>query len=196
MLIAALGGTAAAFSAAWYLNVVTEGRIAARLPAASILSSRPPSNRLERYEDRVRRRKTLAAALPTPFRDSAVVEQLLDVQLASRAYWNFVDGKFSSPELLANDAVWSRYKMPTFLPPQFARKQRAGYEFEFRGAGCEEAEAGWPDCVAYTYLARPLKADPASPTFALLSGDDTIHYTTDGRLPTRDDPSIAARPAR
>jgi len=88
--------------------------------------------------------------------------------------------------------VWSRYKMPTFLPAAFAQKVRDGYEFDFKGAGCESTEPNWPECAAYAYFARPVNKESGDRTFALFSGDDKIHYTIDGTQPGRDDPTIAA----
>jgi hypothetical protein len=79
--------------------------------------------------------------------------------------------------------------MPSFLPATFGKAQRDGYSFEFRGESCDEAEAGWPECGSYSYIARP-SDDSHTTTFALLSADDRIHFRTDGRVPQRDDPTI------
>ena len=191
LMIATLTGVVIASAGLWYANKLTDGRLAARLPGTVLASQRSDSgHRLERYEDRVRRRATLAKSLAPAFQTDPVVLQMLDVQLAARAYWNFVDGKFSPPELLSNEAVWAAYKMPTFLPASFAQRQRDGYEFEFKGAGCEAPDPKWPECTAYAYIARPLKKDDGRPTFALFSADDKIHYTSDGTVPSRDDPTV------
>ena len=172
--------------------------LAERLPARlrrSIAATGPASGvRFERYADRVRRRNSVMRTLPTAFRDNPIVEQLVDVQMASRAYWNFVDGRFSSPELLSNPDVWARFHMQPFLPPAFGVRQRDGYDFEFSGQNCEEPDPGWPECGGFVYVARPL--DTESGTFiiyALFSADDRIHFRKDGLLPTRTDPTVDHR---
>src|SRR5262249_18788335 len=145
--------------------------------------------RFEKYADRVRRRTAAVKALPPEFAANPIVEQMVDMQMASRAYWNFVDGRFSSPELLSDTTVWSRFMMPSFLPDTFGKAQQHGYGLEFRGEGCEEAEAGWPECTGYSYIARPAD-DSHTVTFALFAADDRIHFRTDGRAPQREDPTI------
>ncbi len=131
LMVAALTGVVIASAGLWYANKLTDGRLAARLPTSVLASQRTDgSQRIERYEDRVRRRSAVAKALAPEFQNNKIVMQMLDVQLASRAYWNFVDGKFSTPELLSNESVWARYKMPTFLPATFSQRQRDGYEFD------------------------------------------------------------------
>jgi hypothetical protein len=198
LMIATLTGVVIASTGLWYANKLTDGRLAARLPTTVLASQRSDNaHRIERYEDRVRRRATIAKRLAPEFQSDKVVLQMLDVQLAARAYWNFVDGKFSPPELLSNESVWAPYKMPTFLPATFAQRQRDGYEFEFKGAGCEATDPKWPECTAYAYIARPMNKDSGGPTFALFSADDKIHYTSDGTVPSRDDPTVtASRAAR
>lgn len=191
MLVAALLGLTIASGGLWVANKLTDGRLAARLPTSVLASQRTEgSNRIERYEDRVRRRAAAEKALDPQFQQNKIIQQMLDMQLASRAYWNFIDGKFSSPELLSNESVWSRYKMPPFLPASFAQRQRDGYEFEFKGGGCESTEPNWPECTAYAYVARPVNKESTEPTFALFSADDRIHYSTDGTQPSRDDPTV------
>lgn len=192
MMIAALTGLVIASVGVWYANKLTDGALAARLPT-SLLAAQQDPNRLERYEDRVRRRATLEKAVAPRFRGNKVVQQMLDMQMADRAYWNFVDGKFSSPELLSNDNIWSRYKMPTWLPVVFRQRQRDGYEFEFRGAGCEITEPNWPECAAYAYFARPINKESNEPVFALFSSDDKVRFTSDGSTPSRDDPAVTTR---
>lgn len=191
LLVAALTGLVIASAGLWYANKVTDGRLVARLPT-SILANRKETSggRIERYEDRVRRRSTIEQTLAPRFQRNKVVQQMIDVQLASRAYWNFIDGKFSPPELLSNESIWARYKMPTFLPATFAQRQREGYEFEFRGAGCESTEPNWPECTAYAYFARPVNKDSDEPTFALFSSDDRIHFSENGGMPSRHDPTV------
>ena len=172
-----------------------------RFELPSILAMRRPSAaRFEKYDDRARRRETVAKRLAPAFRNDPIVAQMIDVQMASRAYWNFIDGRFSSPALLSDTAVWARFQMPSFLPAKFAEQQRDGYAFEFRGENCEESEPGWPECASYVYVAHPVKADkdeegtqPPSATFALFSADDRIHFRQDGRTPRRTDPTIDAR---
>ena len=137
----------------------------------------------------MRRRTAAVKALPPEFNANPIVEQMVDMQMASRAYWNFVDGHFSSPELLSDTTVWARFLMPSFLPDTFGKAQRQGYTFEFRGEGCEEAEPGWPECAGYSYIARP-SDDQHTMTFALFAADDRIHFRTDGRIPQREDPTI------
>lgn len=190
LLVAALTGLVIASAGLWYANKLTDGRIAARLPRSILASRQETSNRIERYEDRVRRRTAIEQTLAPQFQRHKIVQQMLDVQLASRAYWNFIDGKFSPPELLSDESVWARYKMPAFLPAAFAQRQRDGYEFEFRGAGCESTEPNWPECTAYAYFARPLNRDSGEPTFAVFSSDDRIHYSRAGHLPSRNDPTV------
>jgi hypothetical protein len=163
--------------------------LAIKLPSSILASRRMGGPRFEKYVDRVRRRAAAMKALPSEFKENPIVEQMVDMQMASRAYWNFVDGRFTSPELLGDTAVWSRFLMPSFLPDAFGKAQRDGYAFEFRGEGCEEAESGWPECAGYSYVARPAD-DQHAPTFALFSADDRIHFRTDGRIPQRDDPTI------
>jgi hypothetical protein len=181
----------AAYGAAWKL---TDGRVSMKLPA-SILATQASSTRFEKYPDRLVRRKHVLDSLPAPYRANAIVEQLVDVQLASRAYYNFVDGRYTSPELLSNEGVWSRFQMPAFLPASFAQRQRAGYDFEFRGVDCEESEPGWPECTSFVYIARPVKAaEGAGTVFALFSADDKVRVTTDGRVPTREDSALTASP--
>ena len=193
LLVAALTGLVIASGGLWYANKLTDGRLAARLPSAVLLGQRlDTSGRIERYEDRVRRRGAIERSLAPEFQGNTIVLQMLDMQLASRAYWNFVDGKFSSPDLLSNEAIWARYKMPTFLPARFAQRQRDGYEFEFKGAGCETTEPNWPECAAYAYFARPLNKESSEPTFALFSADDKVHYTTDGTVPSRNNGTVNA----
>ena len=166
------------------------GRFPVHLSASILAGQKSPTNGLEKYSDRVHRREAAVKLLPAAYRDSKVVEQLIDFQMASRAYWNSVgDGRFSSPELLSNTTVWSRYSMQTFLPPAFAERQRNGYDFEFAGDRCEETEAGWPECQAFVYTARPANS-AAGAIFALSSADDRIHVRTDGRAPTLADPTI------
>lgn len=197
MMIAALTGLVIASGGLWYANKLTDGRLAAKLPTTVLASQRNDgSQRVERYEDRVRRRAAIAKTLAPDFQNNKIVLQMLDVQLATRAYWNFIDGKFSPPELLSNEAIWSRYKMPTFLPASFAQRQRDGYDFEFKGGGCESTEPNWPECTAYAYIARPLHKDGGEPIFALFSSDDKIRYSTDGTLPSRDDPTVTAANSR
>jgi hypothetical protein len=193
LLLAALIGIVIASAGLWYANKLTDGRLVAKLPT-SILVSQQENLRIERYEDRVRRRAAIVPTLAPEFRSNKIVMQMLDMQLAARTYWNFVDGKFSSPDLLSSDAVWSRYKMPTFLPASFAQKVRDGYEFEFKGAGCETTEPNWPECVAYAYFARPVNKESSDAIFALFSSDDKIHYTVDGTAPSRDDPTVTTSP--
>ena len=196
LLLAALIGLVIASTGLWYANKLTDGRLVAKLPT-SILASQQENHRIERYEDRVRRRAAIVPTLAPEFRSNKIVLQMLDMQLAARTYWNFVDGKFSSPELLSSDAVWSRYKMPTFLPASFAQRVRDGYEFEFKGVGCETTEPNWPECLAYAYFARPVNKESSDPIFALFSSDDKIHYTVDGTAPSRDDPTVkTSQPAR
>ena len=192
MLIAALTGLMIASGGLWYANRLTDGLLAAKLPTSILIGQKQGSPRMERYEDRVRRRASLAQTLAPEFQANKIVQQMIDVQLASRAYWNFVDGKFSPPELLSDESIWARYKMPTFLPASFAQHQRDGYEFEFKGAGCESTEPNWPECTAYAYLARPINKESSDPTFALFSADDKIRYSTDGTVPSRDDPTVSA----
>jgi len=194
MLVAALTGLLIASGGLWYANRLTDGLLAAKLPTSILVGQKQGSPRMERYEDRVRRRASLIQTLAPEFQANKIVQQMIDVQLASRAYWNFVDGKFSPPELLSNESIWSRYKMPTFLPASFAQHQRDGYEFEFKGAGCEVIDANWPECTAYAYTARPINKDSTDPTFALFSSDDRIRYSTDGTVPSRDNPTVSAAP--
>ena len=163
--------------------------IAMRLPSGILASHKANGSRFEKYADRARRRAAVVKALPPEFSGNPIVEQMVDMQMASRAYWNFVDGRFSSPELLSNSPVWSRFLMPSFLPDSFGKSQRDGYSFEFRGEGCEEAEAGWPECAGYSYIARP-SDDSHTIAFALYGSDDRIHFRTDGRTPHPDDPTI------
>jgi hypothetical protein len=81
--------------------------------------------------------------------------------------------------------------MPSFLPASFAQRQRDGYEFEFRGDDCEESEPGWPECRAFVYVARPLKApENSGVVYALFSADDKIRVRGDGKIPTKDDPTL------
>jgi hypothetical protein len=193
LLVAALVGLVIASSGLWIANKLTDGRLAARLPGSVLASQRTEgSNRIEKYEDRVRRRAVMEKGLAPEFQQNKIVQQMLDMQLASRAYWNFIDGKFSSPELLSNESVWARYKMPPFLPTSFAQRQRDGYDFEFKGGNCESSEPNWPECTAFAYVARPLNKDSDAPAFALFSADDRIHYSTDGTQPSRDDPAVTA----
>jgi hypothetical protein len=192
MLIAALTGLLIASGGLWYANRLTDGLLAAKLPTSILVGQKQGSPRMERYEDRVRRRASLSPTLAPEFQTNKIVQQMIDVQLASRAYWNFVDGKFSPPELLSNESIWARYKMPTFLPASFAQHQRDGYEFEFKGAGCESTEPNWPECTAYAYVARPINKESTDPTFALFSSDDKIRYSTDGTVPSRDNPTVSA----
>jgi len=196
LMVAALTGLVIASGGLWLANKLTDGRLAATLPTTVLASQRTEgSHRIERYEDRARKRATIAKTLAPEFQTNKVVLQMLDVQLASRAYWNFIDGKFSPPDLLSNESVWSRYKMPTFLPASFAQRQRDGYDFEFKGRGCESTEPNWPECTAYAYVARPVNKDSSDPMFALFSSDDRIHYTRDGSVPGRDDPTVATAQA-
>jgi hypothetical protein len=169
-------------------------RLPVRLPASITTPQRASGARFERYNDRVRRRNSVMKALPAAFRDNRIVEQLVDVQMASRAYWNFVDGRFSSPELLSNADVWSRFHMQPFLPPAFGVRQRDGYEFEFSGQYCEEPDPGWPECSGFVYVARPLNTE-SEPfvIYALFSADDRIHFRKDGLLPTKTDPTVDVR---
>ena len=191
MMIAALTGLLIASGGLWYANKLTDGRLAAKLPTTVLASQRSEaSNRIERYEDRVRRRSTVVKTLAPEFQANKIVLQMLDMQLAARAYWNFIDGNFSSPELLSNESVWSRYKMPTFLPASFAQRQRDGYDFEFKGGGCESTEANWPECTAYAYIARPVNKEGGEPIFALFSADDKIRVSTDGTVPSRQHPTV------
>jgi hypothetical protein len=190
---AGLALAAVAYAAAWYF---TNGRVSVKLPATS-LATQSSTVRFEKFSDRLVRRRDAMTRLPAPYASDRVVEQLIDAQLAARAYYNFVDGRYTSPELLSNESIWSRFQMPSFLPATFAQRQRDGYDFEFRGEGCEESEPGWPECVAYAYVARPVKAPETGGTvFALLSSDDKIHVRTDGKVPTRDDPTVDASPAQ
>jgi hypothetical protein len=168
---------------------LTNGRVM-RLPAL-ILATQSSATRFEKYPDRLVRRKDLMEALPSPYRTDKIVEQMIDAQMAARAYRNFVDGRFTSPELLSKEDVWSRFQMPSFLPATFAQRQRDGYEFEFAGENCEEAEPGWPECRGFAYIARPLKAE-GGVVFALYSSDDKIHVRTDGRVPTKEDRTLDA----
>lgn len=164
------------------------------VPASITAGQHASAARFERYTDRVRRRATVMKALAPDFRENPIVEQLVDVQMASRAYWNFVDGRFSSPELLSNPNVWSRFHMQPFLPPAFGERDRDGYAFEFSGETCEESDPGWPECRGFVYSARPLKSEgEASITYALFSADDRIHFRKDGRTPTVADPTVDAR---
>ena len=160
-----------------------------KLPSAILLSRHAAGPRFEKYADRVRRRTAVVKALPPEFNANPIVEQMVDMQMASRAYWNFVDGRFSSPELLSDTTVWARFMMPSFLPDTFAKSQRDGYSFEFRGEGCEESEPGWPECAGYSYIARP-SDDSHTIAFAVYGTDDRIHFRTDGLTPHRDDPAI------
>lgn len=188
LLLAAMAGLVIAGTAvaAMYL---TGNRMSTRLTA--ILATQSSSTRFEKYPDRLVRRKQRMATLPAPYDTDKIVEQLLDAQMASRAYLTFVDGRFTSPALLSNEAIWSRFQMPAFLPATFALPQRDGYEFEFRGEGCEESEPGWPECSGYAYIASPLnRTDGRGVVYALFAGDDTIHVRTDGRVPTKADPGI------
>lgn len=179
-------GVAAVFGALHAIG----GRFPVHLSASILAGQKSPTNGLEKYSDRVHRREAAARLLPAAYRDNKIVEQLIDFQMASRAYWNSVgDGRFSSPELLSNTTVWSRYSMQTFLPASFAQGHRNGYDFEFTGDRCEETEVGWPECQAFVYTARP--ASPSGGAiFALSSADDRIHVRTDGRIPTLADPAI------
>jgi hypothetical protein len=191
VLIGIVIGVAAVFGA-WQS---VKGRLPVHLPASILAGGGGPPGRLEKYADRVRRRDRAMAALPPGYRENTIVEQLVDVQMASRAYWNSVgDGRFSSPELLSNQAVWSRFHLQTYLPASFGQRQRDGYDFEFAGEQCEETEPGWPECKAFTVIARPL-AQGGGPVFALFSADDRIHVRTDGRSPAIDDPTVDARPS-
>lgn len=190
LLIAALTGLLIGSAGLWYANKLMDGRLAQKLPTTIRLSQQETPGRIERYEDRVRRRAAIEATIAPEFRDHKIVQQMLDMQLASRAYWNFIDGKFTSPEVLSSDSIWSRYKMPTYLPASFAQKVRDGYEFEFRGAGCEMSEPNWPECTAYAYFARPVNKEGTDPVFALFSGDEKIRYSVDGSTPGRDAPTI------
>jgi hypothetical protein len=191
VLVATLTGLLIASGGLWYANRLTDGLLAAKLPTSILVGQKQGAPRMERYDDRVRRRRSLTQTLAPEFQPNKIVQQMIDVQLASRAYWNFVDGKFSPPELLSNESIWARYKMPTFLPASFAQHQRDGYEFEFKGAGCESTEPNWPECTAYAYLARPLNKEGTEPTFALFSSDDKIRYSTDGTVPSRDNPTVS-----
>ena len=196
LLIATLTGLLIASGGLWYANKLTDGLLAAKLPTSVLAGRHPAAPRMERYEDRVRRRASVTQTLAPEFQSNKIVQQMIDVQLASRAYWNFVDGKFSSPELLSDESLWSRYKMPTFLPATFAQRQRDGYEFEFKGAGCEATDSNWPECTAYAYFARPMNKESGAPTFALFSADDKIRYSADGSVPSREAPTVFAAAAK
>lgn len=190
-ILAGVSIAAAALLVAWQR---LGDRLPLRVPAPITASQDLSADRFERYTDRVRRRTTIMKGLAPDFRENPIVEQLVDVQMASRAYWNFVDGRFSSPELLSNPSAWSRFHMQPFLPPTFGERRRDGYEFEFRGETCEEPDPGWPECRGFVYIARPLKGEGgASVTYALLSADDRIHFRKDDRTPTAADPTVDAR---
>ena len=184
--LAAVGLVAAAIGTPW---LWPDSRLAVMLPASIIASQRSALTRFEKYTDRVKRREAQMRALAASFRQDRIVEQMLDVQMASRAYWNFMDGHYSSPELLADPNVWSRFLMQPFLPASFGQAQRDGYVFEFNGENCTETEPGWPECAGYSYSARPAHAG-GGPSFALFSADDKVHYRKDGAPPRREDPTI------
>lgn len=166
-----------------------DSSLAMKLPSSILASRRANAPRFEKYADRARRRAAAAKALRADLTDNPIVAQMLDMQMASRAYWNFIDGRFTSPELLSDAKVWSRFMMPSFLPDSFGKSPRDGYVFEFRGEGCEEAEPGWPECAGYVYLALPID-DQHTMSFALYTADDKIRFRTDGRIPQRNDPTI------
>jgi hypothetical protein len=193
VLLAATAGViiaATGYVAAWRM---TNGQVS-KLPAL-IVATQSSITRFEKYPDRMVRRKELMETLPAPYKTDRIVEQLVDAQMASRAYHSFVDGRFTSPELLSNEQIWSRFQMPSFLPGSFAQRQRDGYDFEFAGMQCEESEPGWPECRDFAYIARPLKAaEGTGVVFALFSVDDKIRVRTDGKVPTRDDRAIDAAP--
>ncbi len=175
-----------AMLAAWQF---VKEKLPVHLSAAMLASQRSATTGLEKYTDRVRRRESAMKALSPDYRANRVVEQLIDFQMAVRAYWNSVgDGRFSSPDLLSSQSVWSRYQMQPFLPPSFAQKARDGYEFEFNGDGCEEPDPGWPECKGFAYVARPKTGQ--GPAFALFSADDRIHVRPDGATPRPADPVI------
>src|SRR5262249_53478794 len=190
LLVASLVGlvlAGAAYGAAWYF---TNGRVSTKL--ATILATQASATRFEKYPDRLVRRKELVQSFPAPYASDKIVEQMIDALLAMKAYHNFVDGRYTSPELLSNESVWTRFSMPSFLPAAFAQRQRDGYDFEFKGERCEEAEPGWPECGDFPYIARPLKAaEGAGVVFAIFGGDDKVHVRTDGQVPGKDDSVIA-----
>src|SRR5262245_36171994 len=99
LTVAALLGlviSGGAYGAAWYF---TNGHVSMKLPA-TILATQASVTRFEKYPDRLVRRKDMMQALPAPYATDRIVEQMIDAQLAMRAYHSFVDGRYTSPELL------------------------------------------------------------------------------------------------
>jgi hypothetical protein len=193
LLVAALVGLVIAVGAWQGALTWLQARIPVRVTAAMRMQSANPPKGFEKFEDRVHRRELIADRLTSDLKDNPVFTQVMDFQMAVRSYSNFVgDGRFTSPEVLTSQNIWSRFHLSPFLPPSFTEKTRDGYEFSFIGEGCEEAEAGWPECHGYTYIAKPLKtADGPSPaSFILNSFDDSIRVHADGGAPTRTDPVV------
>jgi hypothetical protein len=147
----------------------------------------------------LRRRLRYLKWLGPEFRNDPVVQQLLDYEAAAQAFPSSIgENGVLPPERLADPRLFIGLGMPAPLPAAFASLDRDGYQFMFDGRDCSRPARILTQfgtlCSSYAYSARPRPGSrptgTAARTYALLSGDDRIHYRTDGLQPTPDDPTV------
>lgn len=121
-----------------------------------------------------------------------VVNEMLMIGAAEKQF-RAAAGRYVDPAMLADRSVGRPGGVP-FLPAAFVAPSRGGYRFTF--SGDDEGEGLLPQFrpayASFAYVASPEPGERGGHTFALLSETGLIHYTTDGRVPTADDPSVTA----
>ena len=137
----------------------------------------------------LRRSKMVSAE----FRTRQVVNEMIMIGVAETAFQMTAGGgRFVDPAALADRAINPPGKGLPVLPEAFAVTERGGYRFVF--TGYDEGPAVLPEFkpayASFVYVAWPQSAQAGPHTFALHSDTGRIHYTTDGRSPTPNDPSV------
>jgi hypothetical protein len=136
--------------------------------------------------------------LAPEFRQMRVVHELMMIRSVEIQFQASIgNGHYVDPALLA--ASPDRAPMPGLsLPAEFALPSRGGYRFEFSGdrEGRAFMEEFNPAYASFVYVATPEPGQSEHEyTFALYSDTGRIHYATDGRVPTPQDPSVTDRVA-
>ena len=127
------------------------------------------------------------------FRTMQVVNELIMISVAETAFhMGAGGGRFVDPAMLANRSINPPGRGIPVLPEAFAASDRGGYRFVFTGH--DEGPAAVPEFKpaygSYVYVAWPQSNEEGAYTFALRSDTGHIHYTTDGRSPTAEDPRV------
>jgi hypothetical protein len=166
----------------------------ARAPRTNV-DDRTADQSYEWFARRAERRQALTKSIAPELREYPAVQDLYDFQIAADEYMRGAgQGRVAAPLHLSDALFWSRRDTPPFLPRYFANPIRNGYAFSYSGDQCKTLNASgehWDECAAYVYSATPAEGEGAAGlTFALHSTDQRVHVRTDGRLPSRDDPTI------